>query len=344
MNILGIESSCDETSVAIVKDGREIIINLVASQISTHRKFGGVVPEVASRKHIEVIIPLLEKVFQETGMNWKKIEAIAVTIGPGLIGSLLIGLSAAKAMAYVKQKSLVPINHLEGHIKSVFLTHPDLEFPFIALIVSGGHTSLLSVYDHTKFKLLGATRDDAAGEAFDKVARFLHLGYPGGPLIDRLSKKANSSAIKFPRAYMDKDRFDFSFSGLKTSVFNYVRSRDLAFIPGEEISEGIPDIVASFQEAVVDVLIFKALRACKCEGIKQLVLVGGVACNSRLRDKLKIEARKEDIEVYYPAPNLCTDNAAMIAGAGFFQKIAGNYLTGKDIFNLNATNTVSIGK
>ena len=304
MNILGIESSCDETSVSIVQDGLRIIAHQIASQVSYHGKYGGVVPEIASRRHIESIIPLMSELFHEAQMDLKDIDAIAVTVGPGLIGSLLIGVSVAKTMAYVKQKALIPINHIEGHIKAVFLAYPTLDFPFVALVVSGGHTSLFIVYNHTNYEFLGGTRDDAAGEAFDKVAKILHLGYPGGPIIDQLAKTANPAAVRFPRAYMKKDPFDFSFSGLKTAVFTYVRSRqeklseDGKGCPQGKVPPEIRDIVASFQEAVVDTLVFKAIEACRQKEVRQLILAGGVACNSRLRDKVEQAAQKRNIRVF----------------------------------------------
>jgi len=348
MNILGIESSCDETAVAIVRDGVHIISQEIASQISTHQRFGGVVPEIAARKHMEAIIPLLQDILQESQMALDDIDAIAVTIGPGLVGCLLIGVSVAKALAYAKKKPLIPINHIEGHIKAIFLAHPDLEFPFVTLVVSGGHTSLFAVYGHTDYEFMGGTRDDAAGEAFDKVAKILQLGYPGGPIIDKLAQNAHPAAVKFPRIYLDKDSFDFSFSGLKTAVLNHVNSRKIFLnirdvSSPEEVSPEICDIVASFQEAVVDTLVFKATRACQHKSIERLVLVGGVACNSRLRSKTEQNAQKLNLQVYYPPPLLCTDNAAMIAAAGYFRKMAGNFLEGKEIFSLNAMSSFPLG-
>ena len=348
MNILGIESSCDETSVSIVQDGVKIIAHKIASQIPFHRKFGGVVPEIASRRHIESIIPLMNEVFHEGQMDFSNIDGIAVTVGPGLIGSLLIGVSVAKTIAYVKKKALMPIHHIEGHIKAIFLDYPTLDFPFIAFVVSGGHTSLFTVYSHTNYEFLGGTRDDAAGEAFDKVAKILHLGYPGGPVIDQLSKSGNPAAVSFPRVYLEKDRFDFSFSGLKTAVFNYVRSQanlleEHRICPLAEVSSEIRDIAASFQEAVVDTLVFKGIKACRHKKVRRLILVGGVACNSRLRDKIEMEAQKNDVRVFYPPPLLCTDNGAMIAAAGYFQKMAGNFLKAEDIFSLNAFSNLPLG-
>ncbi|MCL6582812.1 MAG: tRNA (adenosine(37)-N6)-threonylcarbamoyltransferase complex transferase subunit TsaD [bacterium] len=353
VNILGIESSCDETSVAIVRDGVQIVAQEIASQIALHHRFGGVVPEIAARKSMETIIPILEQVMLESGIDFDDIEAIAVTIGPGLIGSLLVGVSVAKALCYVKHKPLIPINHIEGHIKAIFLTYPHLEFPFIALVVSGGHTSLFAVYGHTDYEFLGGTRDDAAGEAFDKVAKILQLGYPGGPVIDHLAKAANPAAVQFPRAYLEKDSFDFSFSGLKTAVLQYVRSQTKALarldagssaeIFPKEVPPEIADIAASFQEAVVDILVAKAISACRYKQMEQLVVVGGVASNSRLRSKMEQGAQKLNVRVYYPPPLLCTDNAAMIASAGYFRKLAGNFLEGKEIFPLNPMSNLPLG-
>jgi N6-L-threonylcarbamoyladenine synthase len=348
MNILGIESSCDETAVAIVRDGVQTIAQEIASQISAHRRFGGVVPEIAARRHIEAIIPILQNVFEESKTAWADIDAVAVTIGPGLVGSLLVGVSAAKALAYAKKKPLIPINHIEGHIKAIFLAYPDLAFPFITLVVSGGHTSLFAVHGHTDYEFLGGTRDDAAGEAFDKVAKILQLGYPGGPIIDALARNADPTAVRFPRIYLEKNSFDFSFSGLKTAVLNYVNSRKSSLqirdmSSQEEVSSEVRDIAASFQEAVVDTLVFKAIRACQHKRIERLVLVGGVACNSRLRSKAERDAQKLNLQIYYPPPLLCTDNAAMIAAAGYFRKTAGNFLEGKNIFSLNAKSNFPLG-
>ncbi|MEW5803604.1 MAG: tRNA (adenosine(37)-N6)-threonylcarbamoyltransferase complex transferase subunit TsaD [bacterium] len=348
MNILGIESSCDETSVAIVQDGVNIIGQEIASQIPAHRKFGGVVPEIAARRHMEAIIPILQKVLREAAMALDDLDAIAVTVGPGLVGSLLIGISVAKTLAFVKKKPLISINHIEGHIKAIFLAYPHLEFPFIALVVSGGHTSLFAVHSHTDYEFLGGTRDDAAGEAFDKVAKILQLGYPGGPIIDRLARTGDPAAVQFPRVLLEKDSFDFSFSGLKTSVLNYVQSKKdslkIHVIPSlQEVSPAIRDIAASFQEAVVDTLVFKAIRACQLKRIDRLVLAGGVACNSCLRNKALENAQKLNLQVYYPPPLLCTDNAAMIAAAGFFRKAAGNFLEGEKIFSLNAVSSFPLG-
>ena len=329
MLVLGIETSCDETAAAIVEDGKRIHSNVIASQLRIHEKFGGIVPELASRAHLEAIPPILKEAYKNAKASPEDIGAIAVTNGPGLIGSLLVGVSTAKALSYVHNLPLIGINHLEGHIYSNFLTeevHPvrgpilkDEPFsngvnpPFLSLIVSGGHTSLVLVKDYGKYELLGATRDDAAGEAYDKVAKLLGLGYPGGPAIDRLAQKGDSGKIKFPRPYLPHS-FDFSFSGLKTAVLYYVKKREET-LPVTEVA----DIAASFQAAVVDVLVKKSLKAVKKTKVKKLVVGGGVTANTTLRRRLKEEGREAGIEVYIPPPHLSTDNAAMIASAGYYR-------------------------
>ena len=311
MLILGIESSCDETAAAVVLDGKKILSNIINSQINIHSEFGGVVPELASRRHVESIIPVIKEALKAANVTLDDIEGIAVTRGPGLIGSLLAGLSVAKSIAYVKDIPLIGVHHIEGHISAIFLEEDQPDFPFIALVVSGGHTSLYFVSDINIPQLLGQTRDDAAGEAFDKVAKLLDLGYPGGVVIDTLAKEGNPRAIDFPRALLSRDSLDFSFSGLKTSVSNYVKN-----LPQESISEKINDIVASFQEAIVDVLLTKTLNAAKSNHVGTIVLAGGVACNTRLRIRLKEMASQEGLKVFIPSPILCTDNAAMIAAVG----------------------------
>ncbi|MDY6855724.1 MAG: tRNA (adenosine(37)-N6)-threonylcarbamoyltransferase complex transferase subunit TsaD [Thermodesulfobacteriota bacterium] len=311
MLILGIESSCDETAAAVVVDGKNILSNIINSQINIHSEFGGVVPELASRRHVESIIPVIEEALNKANVTLDDIEGIAVTRGPGLIGSLLVGLSAAKSIAYVKGIPLIGVHHIEGHISAIFLEENQPDFPFIALVVSGGHTSLYFVDHINTPQLLGQTRDDAAGEAFDKVAKLLHLGYPGGVVIDTLAKDGNPRAVDFPRALLSRDSLDFSFSGLKTSVSNYVKSS-----PQEFVTEKINDIVASFQEAIVDVLLAKTLNAAINNHVGAIVLVGGVACNTRLRIRLKKMASQEGLKVFIPSPILCTDNAAMIAAVG----------------------------
>jgi N6-L-threonylcarbamoyladenine synthase len=311
MVILGIESSCDETAAAVVVDGKKILSNIINSQINIHSEFGGVVPELASRRHVESIISVIKEALNVANLTLDDIEGIAVTRGPGLIGSLLVGLSVAKSIAYVKDIPLIGVHHIEGHISAIFLEEDQPDFPFIAMVVSGGHTSLYFVDDINNPQLLGQTRDDAAGEAFDKVAKLLNLGYPGGVVIDKLAKEGNPRAIDFPRALLSRDSLDFSFSGLKTSVSNYVKSYSQ-----ELISEKINDIVASFQEAIVDVLLTKILKAAISNHIGTIVLAGGVACNTRLRIRLKEMACKEGLKVFIPSPVLCTDNAAMIAVVG----------------------------
>ena len=313
MIVLGIESSCDETAAAVVKDGRNILSNVVASQDEVHKKYGGVVPELASRRHIENIIPVIKAAMEDARVSFNDLNGIAATQGPGLVGSLLIGLSAAKAIAYVSGLPLAGVNHVEGHIAAAFLEHNELEYPFLALVVSGGHTSLYEVSSPGEFVLLGQTRDDAAGEAFDKTAKFLGLGYPGGIIIDRLSASADPKAIAFPRPWISNYSLDFSFSGLKTAVITYIKK-----INRPLTSEETNNVAASFQEAVVDVLAGKVLSAAEKKGLNKVVVCGGVAANQRLRKKLKEEADKKGLSLFIPSPHLCTDNAAMVAAAGTY--------------------------
>jgi len=313
MIVLGIESSCDETAAAVVKDGRTILSNVVNSQEAVHKKYGGVVPELASRSHVENIIPVIDAALDEARFSLKDIDGIAVTQGPGLVGSLLIGLSVAKSIAYVSGLPLVGVNHVEGHIAAAFLEHNDLTYPFVALVVSGGHTSSFDVRSPEEYSLLGQTRDDAAGEAFDKVAKFLNLGYPGGIIIDRISKAGNSHAFSFPRAWMKDKPLDFSFSGLKTAVITSLRKIKMK---RELTADEINDVAASFQEAVVDVLVKKVFLAAEKTKLNKIVVAGGVASNNRLRERLREEAKKRGGLLYIPSPSLCTDNAAMIAAAG----------------------------
>ncbi len=309
MIILGIESSCDETAAAVLAGGRRVLADVVASQDAIHAPYGGVVPELASRRHLEVVVPVVERAMADAGVKLADLDGIAVTRGPGLVGSLLIGLSVAKSLAWAGRKPLVGVNHLEGHVYAAFLTDDPPEHPFLALVVSGGHTALYHAQAPLRYGLVGQTRDDAAGEAFDKVARFLGLGYPGGPVIDRLAADGDPHAIAFPRAMLDRD-YDFSFSGLKTAVVNHVRKHpDVASA----------DVAASFQEAVVDVLVTKARRAARDVGAKGLCLGGGVAANSSLRSRF-VEACDEDgIRPFVPSRSMCTDNAAMIAAAGWWR-------------------------
>lgn len=322
---LGIESSCDETSVAILRGGREILANVISTQIPVHRKFGGVVPEIASRKHIVNIMPVLDEALHEAGVTLADIDRIAVAYGPGLVGALLVGVSAAKTLAFALDKPLVAVNHLEGHIFANFLSHPDLQTPFMALVVSGGHTSLVHVKDYNHFSLMGQTRDDAAGEAFDKVARVMGLPYPGGPQIDKLAKEGNPDAIDFPMALNEKGNYEFSFSGLKSAVLNYLNSMKLKHI---EINKA--DVAASFQKSVVNILVHKAVEAARQTGMKKLVLAGGVAANSSLEEHLRRAAEENNLEFYYPSKILCTDNAAMIACRGYYQALASQF-AGSDL-------------
>lgn len=288
---LAVESSCDETSVAVLKNGREVLSNIINTQVDLHKKFGGVVPEVASRKHIENIDVVLQEALDKANIALNDIDHIAVTYGPGLVGALLVGLSHAKALAFTLNKPLVGVNHIEGHVSANYIEHKDLKPPFITLIVSGGHTHLVEVKDYGEYEILGRTRDDASGEAFDKIARAMGLGYPGGPIVDRLAKEGNKNAIDFPRAYLDEG-YDFSFSGLKSAVLNYLNAKKMK---NEEIV--VEDVCASFQEAVVEVLSQKAIKAAKEKGYNTITLAGGVACNSALRDKLTELGKENNIEI-----------------------------------------------
>ncbi len=333
--ILGIETSCDETSAAVVADGRTVMSNIISSQVPVHQKFGGVVPEIASRKHVELITSVIREALNEARVDFEDLSAVAVTYGPGLVGALLVGVSAAKALAYTLDLPLVGINHIEGHIYANFLANPSLEFPMICLVVSGGHTDLVYLESHGSFKLLGRTRDDAAGEAFDKVARAMGLGYPGGPLVDRLAAAGgNPVALDFPRAYLENDSLDFSFSGLKSSALNYLNN---AAMKNEEVSQA--DLAASFQQAVVDVLVDKALAAAQRYNVKTVLLAGGVAANTRLRNDLSEKANHLGVIVKYPPPVLCTDNAAMVACAGYYKYIRGDFAP----LTLNAVAGLKLG-
>lgn len=316
--ILGIESSCDETAAAVVKNGREVLSNVINTQIEIHKQFGGVVPEVASRQHIQVMDSVIDKALEDAGVTFDDITAIAVTYGPGLVGALLTGVSAAKALAYALKKPLVPVHHIKGHIMANFVEHKDLEPPFVCLVASGGHSHIVEAVDYNKFRILGRTRDDAAGEAFDKIARVLGLGYPGGPLIDKLAKEGNKEAVHFPRVKMDNDSLDFSFSGVKTAVINYLHKLDQ-----NNESYNKADVAASFQEAVTDALCEHTIEAAKRTDNSIIALAGGVASNSALREKMTLKAQKEGIKVIYPSPVLCTDNAVMIACAGYYGYLNG---------------------
>ena len=312
--ILGIESSCDETAAAVVKNGREVLSNVIYSQIGLHKLYGGVVPEIASRKHIEKINQVIERALADAQMTLQDITAVGVTYGPGLVGALLVGVSSAKAISFATGLPLIGVHHIEGHISANYIENKELEPPFMCLVVSGGHTHLVVVRDYGQYEIIGQTRDDAAGEAFDKVARAIGLGYPGGPEIDRLSREGNCEAIHFPRAKVEESVYDFSFSGLKSSVLNYL---NICEMKGEEINRA--DIAASFQKAVIDVLVGHALEAVEKYGFSKFAIAGGVASNSSLRSAFEKECRERDITFYHPSPALCTDNAAMIGTAAYYE-------------------------
>jgi N6-L-threonylcarbamoyladenine synthase len=311
--VLGIESSCDETAAAVVKNGRQVLSNIISSQIVIHRQYGGVVPEIASRKHIEHILPVIDEALKQSHTTLADIDAVAVTYGPGLVGALLVGLSAAKALAWAAGKPLLGVNHLEGHVFANFVNDASLEPPFLALVVSGGHTALLHVTGYNSFKLLGQTRDDAAGEAFDKIARVMGLPYPGGPEIEKLALQGNPQAIAFPRAMLADEPLAFSFSGMKSAVINYLHNEEQK---GAQVN--FADVAASFQEAVTDVLVQKAVHALQLTGLKTVVLAGGVSANKVLQQKLAAAAAKVGAHLVHPTPILCTDNAVMIACRGYF--------------------------
>lgn len=336
LKILAIESSCDETSAAVVVNGRVVLSNTISSQIDIHKKFGGVVPEVASRKHIEVISVVVEQALEEAKIKLEDIDAVGVTYGPGLVGALLVGLQYAKALSYALGKPLIGVNHIEGHISANFIQHKDLKPPFVCLVVSGGHTYLVYMKDYGKFEVLGQTRDDAAGEAYDKIARAIGLGYPGGPKIDSIAKEGNPDAIKFPRAnFHDNKSLDFSFSGLKSSVLNYLNQKDMK---KEAINKA--DVAASFQKAVVSFLVDNSLKACKLKNADKIAVAGGVASNTCLRETFKREGIKNKIDVLFPEPVLCTDNAAMIGSAAYFEYMKGN----RSPLNLNAIPNLKLGE
>lgn len=311
--ILGIETSCDETSAAVIKNGREILSNVIASQIDWHQKFGGVVPEIASRKHLELINPVLKEAIEKAGVDWSDLDGIAVTYGPGLVGGLLVGISAAKALAMALQIPLIPVNHLAGHIYANFLTGVEIEPPVVCLTVSGGHTDILYFADLGNYEILGRTRDDAAGEAFDKIARVLQLGYPGGPKVERLAREGNEFAVPLPRPLLDQPHYDFSFSGLKTAVLNYINQQQQK---GEEIPTA--DLAASFQRAIIDMLTGRIIKAVKEKQVKNVILSGGVAANGRFREILQEQLDTMGVGLYFPPPILCTDNGAMIGSVGYF--------------------------
>ncbi|MCD8067882.1 MAG: tRNA (adenosine(37)-N6)-threonylcarbamoyltransferase complex transferase subunit TsaD [Lachnospiraceae bacterium] len=334
--ILAIESSCDETAAAVVRNGREILSNVIASQIDLHTLYGGVVPEIASRKHIEKINQVIDQAVRQAGVALREVDAIAVTYGPGLVGALLVGVSAAKALAFALDKPLVGVHHIEGHICANYLQYPELEPPFMSLVVSGGHSHLVIVRDYGEYEVIGRTRDDAAGEAFDKVARAIGLGYPGGPKIDKLvAKEGNPDAIVFPRASVGGSVYDFSFSGLKSAVLNYLNECKMK---GIEVNRA--DVAASFQKAVTDVLVAHGIQGARDYGFHKLALAGGVASNTALRRAMREACEKEGIEFYYPAPVLCTDNAAMIGSAGYYEYRKGV----RSGWDLNAVPNLKLGE
>ena len=333
--LLAIESSCDETAASVVKNGREVLSNIISSQIELHAVYGGVVPEIASRKHIEKINQVIQEALNEAKVSLNDITAIAVTYGPGLVGALLVGVSAAKAISFAAGKPLVGVHHIEGHISANYIENRDLEPPFACLVVSGGHTHLCIVKGYGMYEILGYTRDDAAGEAFDKVARAIGLGYPGGPKIDKLSKEGNPDAIPFPRAKVNGSDYDFSFSGLKSAVLNYINSCEMK---GIEINKA--DIAASFQKAVIDVLVEHSLQAVKEYGFDKFAIAGGVASNSSLRAAFEAECKKRKIKFYHPSPIFCTDNAAMIGVAGYYEYIKGI----RSDYSLNAIPNLKLGE
>ena len=333
--ILAIESSCDETAASVVKNGREVLSNVISSQIDLHTLYGGVVPEIASRKHIEKINQVIEEALKEADLTLEEMSAIAVTYGPGLVGALLVGVAAAKAIAFATNKPLIGVHHIEGHICANFIENKELEPPFACLVVSGGHTHLVKVTDYGKYEILGKTRDDAAGEAYDKVARAIGLGYPGGPKIDKLSKEGNEKAIVFPKAKVGGAAYDFSFSGLKSAVLNYLNGCEM-----KGLAVNAADVAASFQKSVVDVLLEHSLHAIEEYGFDKFAIAGGVASNSTLRETFARELAKRNVEFYHPSPVFCTDNAAMIGVAAYYEYIAGN----RSGYDLNAIPNLKLGE
>ena len=333
--ILAIESSCDETAAAVVKNGREVLSNVISSQIALHTLYGGVVPEIASRKHIEKINQVIQEALDQAGVTLDDLTAIAVTYGPGLVGALLVGVAEAKAISYAKKLPLIGVHHIEGHISANYIENRDLEPPFLCLVVSGGHTHLVKVADYGTYEILGRTRDDAAGEAFDKVARAIGLGYPGGPKIEKVSKEGNPEAMTFPRAKISDNVYDFSFSGVKSAVLNYINSCKMKDIPVVQA-----DVAASFQKAVTDVLIEHAMRAVEETGMKKLAIAGGVASNSALREGMRKACLEKGVAFYHPSPILCTDNAAMIGAAAYYEYLAGT----RHGWDLNAVPNLKLGE
>ncbi len=335
ITILAIETSCDETAAAVVRNGREVLSNIISSQIELHQLYGGVVPEIASRKHIEKINQVIEEALAEAGVVLQEIDAIGVTYGPGLVGALLVGVAEAKAISFAANKPLVGVHHIEGHVSANYIENKELEPPFLCLIVSGGHTHLVLVKEYGTYEIIGKTRDDAAGEAFDKVARAIGLGYPGGPKIDKLSKEGNKKAITFPRAQIEGAPYDFSFSGLKSAVLNHINSCEMK---NEEINRA--DIAASFQEAVIDVLVTKAIIAAKNYGMSKIAVAGGVAANSSLREAMAAACAENNLTFYHPSSIFCTDNAAMIGTAAYYEYLKGS----RADLTLNAVPNLRIGE
>ena len=335
IKLLAVESSCDETAASVVRNGREVLSNVIASQIDLHKLYGGVVPEIASRKHIEQINQVIEQALKEAELTIHDMDGICVTYGPGLVGALLVGVGTAKAISYAAGKPLVGVHHIEGHISANYICHQELEPPFLCLVVSGGHSHLVMVNDYGEYEIIGRTRDDAAGEAFDKVARSIGLGYPGGPKIDALAPSGNPDAIPFPRASVEGSLYDFSFSGVKSAVLNYING---CRMKGEEYSQA--DIAASFQEAVTDVLVSHTMLAAENLGVKKIAMAGGVACNRGLRAKMDAACQERRYSLYYPEPVFCTDNAAMIGAAGYYEFIKGR----RDGWDLNAVPGLKLGE
>jgi N6-L-threonylcarbamoyladenine synthase len=333
--ILAIESSCDETAAAVIRNGRTVLSNVISSQIALHTLYGGVVPEIASRKHMEQINPVIELALEEAQITLDDVTAVGVTYGPGLVGALLVGVAEAKAIAYARKLPLIGVHHIEGHISANYIENPDLKPPFISLVVSGGHTHLVCVRDYGEYEIIGRTRDDAAGEAFDKVARAVGLGYPGGPKIDRLAREGNPDAIEFPRAHVDGSEYDFSFSGIKSSVLNYINGCEMKHV---EINRA--DLVASFQKAVIDALVSRTMHALREYGMDSLALAGGVASNSALRAAMEEECDKAGVKLYKPSPIFCTDNAAMIGVAAYYEYLKGT----RSGWELNAVPNLRLGE
>lgn len=335
IKLLAIESSCDETAASVVVNGREVLSNIIASQIDLHKLYGGVVPEIASRKHIENVNQVIEQALKEANLAIQDMDGVCVTYGPGLVGALLVGVGTAKAISYAARKPLVGVHHIEGHISANYICHKELEPPFLCLVVSGGHSHLVMVKDYGEYVIIGRTRDDAAGEAFDKVARSIGLGYPGGPKIDAIAPTGNKDAIPFPRASVEGSPYDFSFSGVKSAVLNYINGCKMK---GIEYSQA--DIAASFQEAVTDVLVDHTMLAAKNLGVDKVAMAGGVACNKGLRAKMDEACQNNGYRLYYPEPIFCTDNAAMIGAAGYYEYIKGR----RDGWDLNAVPGLKLGE